>query len=122
MKPNMSLHHYTWRNLNIEMALHAENMNIEMSLRHHMEEPEYRNVITCKNMNTEMQLRLLAQRVTRFAHHFEISSELLNQSGCAAAAAAGPAAAAGAAPARPGSISGAYSKKPCNSNNAWYYT
>ena len=37
-----------------------ENMNIEMSLRHHMEEPEYRNVITCKNMNTEMQLRLLA--------------------------------------------------------------
>jgi transcription initiation factor IIE alpha subunit len=37
-----------------------ENMNIEMSLRHHMEELEYRNVITCKNMNTEMQLRLLA--------------------------------------------------------------
>ena len=89
-----------------------KNMNIEMSLRHHMEEPEYRNVITCKNMNTEMQLRLLAQRVTRFAHHFEISSELLNQSGCAAA---------GAAAARPGSYSGAYSKKPCNSNNAWYY-
>jgi hypothetical protein len=60
--------------------------------------------------------------VTRFAHHFEITSELLNQSGGAVDGAEAAAAATEAAPARPGSISGAYSKKPCNSNNAWYYT